>query len=159
MSRWNIAIVGNPLRAAQDAFEFAPGISVGRVTRARIAAEHGTSARADFADIKTLMSRRDAAVDLTGEVSGLDEAAIKRARRKELPGTGLLVLYPIDKTSRPAPAKKLRAPLDAEAHVIGVGLVFPEPTGADSEVSRYITADLSDVVLEEEDFSALEVDA
>jgi hypothetical protein len=158
LRRWNVAIVGNPLKDPVDSFEFAPGASVGRVTRARLAPEHGKSPRPDFADIKTLMSRRDAAVDLAGTVAGLDEQGIKEERTRQFPDTGLLVLYPIDKTSQPFPAKKLRAALDSEEHVIGVGLVFPKPGGQDSEVDGYISADLSGVVLEEEDWSAIEED-
>ncbi|WP_042434179.1 Z1 domain-containing protein [Streptacidiphilus anmyonensis] len=157
LTRWNVAIVGKPLKAAEDAFEFAPGTAVGRVTRARLAPELGKSPRADFADIKTLMSRRDAAVDLAGDVAKLDETAIMKERERQFPDNGLLVLYPIDRISQPSEAKrKQRAPLDAEEHVIGVGLVFPKPSGADSEVRGYVSADLSNVVLEEEDWSALD---
>jgi len=66
------------------------------------------------------------------------------------------VLYPIDRVSAPGPEKKLRAPLNAEEHVVGVGLVFPEPQHGDSTVEKYISADLSGVRLEDEDFSLLE---
>ncbi|NEB74379.1 Z1 domain-containing protein [Streptomyces sp. SID14478] len=152
LAKWNIAIVGTP---NGEEFAFAPGVSVGRGTRARLQLPDPTS---DFADIKTLMSRRDAAVDLAGDTAGLSEKAIKEERRRQFPDTGLLVLYPIDKVSNPSPAKKLRAPLDAEEHVIGVGLVFPEPWDKDSEVKKYVSADLSNVQIEEEDFSALESD-
>ncbi|MFD0507133.1 hypothetical protein ACFQ0G_38835 [Streptomyces chiangmaiensis] len=102
------------------------------------------------------MSRRDAAVDLAGEVGNLNEKSIMDARRKQLPDTGLLVLYPIDKVSEPGPEKKLRAPLNAEEHIIGVGLVFPEPRHGDSTVESYISADLSRVRIEDEDFSLLD---
>ncbi|MFF7362391.1 Z1 domain-containing protein [Streptomyces sp. NPDC008125] len=151
LRKWNIAIVGTPAGQGED-FEFAPGVSVGRVNRARL---DTTNATPHFADIKTLMSRRDAAVDLSGDTEGLTEKEITDERRKQLPDTGLLVLYPIDKVSAPHPSKKLRAPLNAETHVIGVGLVFPKPGDGDSEVRGYISADLSNVTIEEEDFSAL----
>ncbi|WP_370106424.1 Z1 domain-containing protein [Streptacidiphilus sp. BW17] len=159
LARWNVAIVGNPLEAHEEGFEFASGVAVGRVNRARLVPEPGKSVRADRADIKTLMSRRDAAVDLAGDVAKLDEHGIMEERKRQFPDTGLLVLYPIDRVSQPVPSKKLRAPLDAEEHVLGVGLVFPKPIGDDSEVSRYLSADLSQVVLEEEDYSALEEDS
>lgn len=152
LGRWNVALVGNP---DGDEFTFAPGVAVGRNLRARLQLPDPTS---DFADIKTLMSRRDAAIDLSGDISNLNEKAIKEERRRQLPDTGLLVLYPIDKRSEPSPSKNLRAALDAEEHVIGVGLVFPEPREGDSAVKRYISADLSNVELEEEDFSLLESD-
>jgi hypothetical protein len=110
----------------------------------------------EHADIKTLMSRRDAAVDLSGDVSKLKEEEIMRERKAQLPDTGLLILYPIDKTSAPNPPKPTRRPLNAEEHVIGVGLVFPEPRDGDSTVEKYISADLSGVSIEDEDLSLLE---
>ncbi|MEU1015964.1 Z1 domain-containing protein [Streptomyces sp. NPDC005898] len=150
--RWNIAIVGN--RAASDDtanFTFAPDVTVGRITRARL---HNLTGDPDFADIKTLMSRADAAVDLSDALRGWTEKEITDQRRKQLPDTGLIVLYPIDKDSRPSERREqFREPLGAEDHVIGVGLVFPE-TGDDSEVSwdgSYISADLSGIRLEDTD--------
>lgn len=151
LRRWNVAIVGNV--KAEDNFTFATGVTVGRNVRARLADSNPSP---DFADIKTLMSRRDAAVDLDGDTAKLTEKGIMDMRRAKLPDTGLLVLYPIDKASEPRPSKKLRAPLDAEEHVIGVGLVFPEPWDKDSEVEKYISADLSKVWIEEEDYSPLD---
>jgi hypothetical protein len=101
------------------------------------------------------MSRRDAAIDLTGDTRRFDEEQIKRARLDQLPETGLLVLYPIDRVSQPAPGRKSRAPLNADVDVIGVGLVFPQP-GVDSAVEwDYISADLSKIDIEVEDFTAL----
>lgn len=150
LRRWNVAIVGNP---GGDDFTFVPGVSVGRINRARLDMSNSDP---DFADIKTLMSRRDAAVDLAGEVGGLSEKGIMEERRKQLPDTGLLVLYPIDKWSEPSPAKKLRAPLNAEEHVIGVGLVFPEPRERDSTVEKHISADLSKLQIEDEDYDFLD---
>ncbi|MEU2148752.1 Z1 domain-containing protein [Streptomyces globisporus] len=152
LRRWNVAIVGTP--GKQDGnFAFTPQVTVGRVNRARLVLSNSAP---DFADIKTLMSRRDAAVDLAGDTAKLTEQEIMAERRKQLPDTGLLVLYPIDKVSEPSPTKKLRAPLDAEEHVIGVGMVFPTPRNGDSEVEGYISADLSNVSIEEEDYSAFD---
>lgn len=153
LRRWNIAIVGNPVTSDEENFEFAPGISVGRITRARL-----ITPESDYADIKTLMSRRDAAIDLAGETSKLQEKEITDERRGQLPDTGLLVLYPIDKVSQPSPAKKTRTALGAADHVIGVGLVFPLPEGEDSAVVDYVSADLSGIEIEEEDFSAVEAE-
>ncbi|WP_406352520.1 Z1 domain-containing protein [Streptomyces sp. NBC_00658] len=153
LGRWNVAIVGNP--KGENDFTFAPGVTVGRSIRARLAVANSAP---DFADIKTLMSRPDAAVDLDGDTAKLTEKGIMDLRREKLPDHGLLVLYPIDRVSEPRPSKKLRAPLNADEHVIGVGLVFPEPWDKDSEVERYISADLSNVWIEEEDYSLLDGD-
>ncbi|MEU6120941.1 Z1 domain-containing protein [Streptomyces sp. NPDC047123] len=151
LQRWNVAIIGNPTGADARNFAFAPDISVGRITRARL---KDPSEAPDFADIKTLMSRPDAAVDLTDVPRGLTEKEIKQERRAQLPDTGLLVLYPIDKDSRPSERRAdTREPLGAADHVIGVGLVFPEP-GQDSAVGwdgSYISADLSGLRLEDTD--------
>lgn len=128
-------------------------MTVGLNVRARLDLSNPTP---DFADIKTLMSRRDAAVDLIGDTATLPEEAIMDERRVQLPDTGLLVLYPIDKVSEPSPSKNRRVPLDAAEHVIGVGLVFPKPWDEDSTVKKYISADLSNVRIEDEDYSLLD---
>ncbi|MFJ6798761.1 Z1 domain-containing protein [Streptomyces sp. NPDC091268] len=153
LGRWNVAIIGNP--AGENDFTFIPGVAVGRNTRARLAVSNPSPGTAD---IKTLMSRRDAAVDLTGDTAKLTEKGIMDLRRVQAPDTGLLVLYPIDKVSEPSQSNKknLRAPLDAEEHVIGVGLVFPAPWGEDSAVEKYVSAKLPDLSIEDEDFSLLD---
>ncbi|MFC8921998.1 Z1 domain-containing protein [Cellulosimicrobium sp. NPDC057127] len=152
LRQWNIAVVGNPLNGS-NGFSFDENVTVGRVGRARIKTE-----REDFADIKTLMSRKDAAVDLPGDYSNATEKELMQARSVHAPSTGLLVLYPIDKDSKPATvrAAKTRENLAAEDHVIGVGIVFPEVTAGDDTAHSYIQADLSGVAIEDEDFSALE---
>lgn len=153
LRQWNIAVVGNPVGAEDRSFEFAPGIEVRRIIRARLEPR----AEPDVADIKTLMSRKDAAVDLTGETAKLREGEIRAERRRQLPDTGLLVLYPIDKISKPNPVKASRRALNAPEHVIGVGLVFPQPSGDDSTIEwDYVSADLSGVEIEEEDFSLVD---
>ncbi|WP_329554683.1 Z1 domain-containing protein [Streptomyces sp. NBC_00696] len=159
LRRWNIAIVGTPQGKPGNDFTFAPGVTVGRTVRSRLDV-------AGPADIKTLMSRRDAAVDLTGYKADWVEDDFRKQRRVQRPDTGLLILYPIDKKSAPAlraPAahpptsgRKQRVPLDAEEHVIGVALVFPEPSAGDSSVEGYVSADLSKISLEDEDYSFLD---
>ncbi|MEV6959724.1 Z1 domain-containing protein [Streptomyces sp. NPDC051207] len=148
LRRWNVAIIGKP---AAEPFYFAPNVAVGRVVRSRLDTNSGPGT----VDIKRLISTRDAAVDLDADVANLGEKAIMEARRAQLPDTGLLVLYPIDKTSAPEPGHKARKPLDAEEHVIGVYLVFPDPGHGDSTVQKYISADLSGVRIEDEDISGL----
>lgn len=159
LRRWNVAVVGTPQGRANNDFTFAPGVSVGRTIRSRLNV-------AGPADIKTLMSPRDAAVDLTGYKATWVEDDFRKQRRAQQPDTGLLVLYPIDKTSPPTPKKppvhasaqtrKERIALDAEEHVIGVALVFPEPSVADSSVESYVSANLSKIPLEDEDYSLLD---
>lgn len=157
LRQWNVAIVGNPVgRPDTRAFEFVPGVRSGHNTRARLR----KSVADGTVDIKTLMSRRDAAIDLTtaSSRSVLTEDEIKRGRQAQLPSTGLLVLYPIDKESPPNKKKHdLREPLGLEEDAIGVGLVFPVPKGEDSAVKwTYVSADLSKVDIEEEDLTGLD---
>ncbi|WP_338597165.1 Z1 domain-containing protein [Saccharopolyspora sp. SCSIO 74807] len=160
LGRWNIAIVGNTIDSPDTprAFEFAPDVAVGRVIRSGL-----TSGEQSSVDIKTLMSRRDAAVDLVGDVGSINERTIGDERRRQLPNTGLLVLYAIDKVSEPthkrAERPERRYTLNLPEHAIGVGLVFPKPSTEDSQVEwewNYVSADLSRVELEEEDLDALE---
>ncbi|MGW4354068.1 Z1 domain-containing protein [Nocardia sp. NPDC004582] len=156
LRRWNIAIIGNDPDSALDDFEFADGIVVKTIVRSRL----NTSAT-DYAYIKTLMSPRDAAIDLDGLRSNAEEAEIFAERAKQLPDTGLLVLYAIDKVSEPSRNKRTRTALNAEEHVIGVGLVFPNPVQGDTVVAyeaKYISADLSGIEPEEEDLSILEAE-
>ncbi|MFE0256456.1 Z1 domain-containing protein [Streptomyces sp. NPDC059010] len=131
LRQWNVAIIGKPATHPGETLTFAENITVGRIIRSRL---NVASQQPDFADIKTLMGARDAAIDLAGDINNLNEQTMRAARRQQLPHTGLLALYPIDKTSAPASAKTHRAPLNAEEHVIGVGLVFPHPTTTDSTV-------------------------
>lgn len=156
LRRWNVAIVGNDGKV--ETFPFAPGVETGLVIRARLK----TGEAPEHVDIKTLMSRRDAAIDLTGDIGKLSEKEIKAERRRQLPNTGLITLYAIDKTSTPLneKQKKSREPLDLPEHAIGVGLVFPRPgTDQDSEVEWYYVSANLPKDLEEEDLSAIEGEA
>jgi len=156
LGRWNVAVIGNTAGGGRpdDTFTFAQGIVVRRVTRSALE----KTSDASVVDIKTLMSRRDAAIDLDlSSVGGeLTEKEIKRLRRVQSPDTALLTLYPIDKDSVPEDRRKMRQALGLPEHAIGVGIVFPTPS-ADSEVEwDYVSADLSKVDIEEEDLSVLE---
>jgi hypothetical protein len=56
----------------------------------------------------------------------------------------MLLLYPISKDSQPAGKKRAeKTALDAEAHVIGLGFVFPPAVGASYGAQTYITVDPS----------------
>lgn len=153
LRQWNVALIGNK-DSALGTFRYAPGAAVGRVNRARLAPGDDP----DRVDIKTLMSRKDAAIDLKGSIAKLSEKDIKIERRKQLPDTGLITLYAIKKDSQPLYEKErqLREPLNLPEDAIGVGLVFPRPgIDEDSEVEwNYVSADLSNVEVEVEDEDA-----
>lgn len=156
--QWDIGIVGNRWKGATR-YRFSPAIEVGMVRRARL-----DKTPDDAADIKTLTSGRDEAIDIDveGGASTLSRDRIRKLRAEVRPDTGLLLLYPIDPVSQPANVKG-RAPLNApHAVVIGVAFVFPKPRDEDSAVEyEYYSADLSelaDLYIETEDLDALEGD-
>lgn len=153
---WNVAIIGGS--AGKDApkeFTFADEFTVRMVTRSALDGDDP-----DFVDIKTLMSRRDAAIDLdVSSVKGeVTEKLIKALRTQQSPGTALLTLYAIDKDSEPVDRRAdKRRSLNAAEDVIGVGLVLPEPTSDDSAVEwNSVSTNLANVHIEEEDLSALD---
>jgi hypothetical protein len=133
------------------------GLSVesGCINRARLKVVGG----ATYADIKTLMSRNDRVIDLgipTSELSG-DISIADLARMRNLPshggrgnGTGLLLLYPVSRNSRPVRGNaSTREDLRADDHIIGVGLVFPESRSRSAHV-EYVTADVAAMSVEVE---------
>jgi hypothetical protein len=130
------------------------------INRARLSVIGGSS----YADIKALMSTPDRAIDLTIASDDLPQTADGIARLRNIPaeggrgdGSGLVLLYPVSKDSVPArpggtPTKsgRVREPLNAIVHLIGVGLVFPVSRNASAKVDYY-TADIRDLGVEEPD--------
>ncbi|MGV9710017.1 Z1 domain-containing protein [Gordonia sp. NPDC003424] len=155
LKEWNVVLTNN--RGAPSEYRVPNSdVVVGTAVRSRLK-------KSDVVDIKTLMSRKDAALDLADadtRIVGLDENGIRDLRSSKAPGVGLLVLYVIDKDSTPseARAEKSREPLGAPDHLIGVGVVFPPVDGQDSTV-EYVSADLSGVELEELDPDSVEASA
>jgi hypothetical protein len=157
LETWNVAVVsgkGPPV-------DFG-GLQVNTVSRSRL-----NDNDPERADIKTLMSKEDRALDLDislGEARRLGEGQLI-ARRNEDPvmrHRGLLVLYPIDPTSLPdknyeGPAQPPRIPLDAVGTVAGIGIVFPGDVLTTAVQASYVAVDLTDVETEDID-EALTVD-
>lgn len=113
---------------------------------------------ADEADIKALMSKQDRAIDLSvteAELAKMNNGQLARLRNSPAhggsgDGSGLVLLYPIARNSAPATkaSERVREPLDAVEHVLGVGLVFPEAQTTEGR-QTYVTADLRGMVVEE----------
>ncbi|GID28931.1 Z1 domain-containing protein [Paractinoplanes brasiliensis] len=173
---WNVAVVGNRPRDVGKTVNLPDGRKVGLVMRTRTAASRGD----DIADIRTLTGPRDEGLDLALDPNeSVNRTKLKRERSKQQPERGLVLLYPIDAKSTPAPVQQRtaegvskparqqdRAPLAAPGEVVwGVALVFPDPSkGQDVLVEYdYVAADLSKVFPtatdeEPEDVSVFEQD-
>lgn len=96
------------------------------------------------ANIKGLMSLRDRVADLPpDEVSRArptTNTACRDLRHRLAEGRGLLLVYGVSANSIPLRAgaeTNSRRPMQAEEHLIGVGLVFPETLGTDVQDADY----------------------
>ncbi len=119
----------------------------GCINRARMNVVGG----ATYADIKALMSQIDRVIDLdvtSDDLRGLNLGEVARLRNAPERGgrgdeTGLLLLYPVSKDSRPVRGSLVtREELRAVEHVLGVGLVFPESQSHTAKVD-YVTANVA----------------
>lgn len=157
---WNVGIISQQHESSLGSIDLGLSEQVPLINRSKLRMR---GAGDEHANIKALMSRVDRVADLfnlSAEKLRGDDDALQDIRNDQLNGVskvGLLLLYPISKDSRPErpPASgkvASRAPLDAVEHIIGVGLVFPDAQqGQDTPVS-YMSADLSGVPQEEEDW-------
>ena len=133
LNTWNVGIV-EPGRGPVSAEPLGAAATVRMVNRARLTGSNS------YADIKALMSKRDLLFDCreddpTG--TGWDE--LKAARIGAIGEVPLLLLYPIDRASRPMRESKVRATLDAAFDVIGYGIVFP---GSVTEGGNFVSVQL-----------------
>ncbi len=156
LGRWSVGVVGNSQPSADTKrCDLGSGVDVRMVRRSRLS-NSGEGPNDPVADIKTLSSRRDEALDLRGDRPSTRKGLVE-LRKTQRPDEGLLLLYPIEPASDTG--KKGRLPLNAPTDdvVMGVAIVFPEPRTKDSDVAYY-SADLSKVPREVEDLSVLDQD-
>ncbi|WP_018950961.1 Z1 domain-containing protein [Thioalkalivibrio sp. AKL12] len=136
LARWNVAVVMPSSGEVADK-PLGPLIAPRMLNRAAL-----PDAPEDCTDIKALMSRRDILVDVDQPPAGVENnwRAFKQYRAGKQGGQGfpLLLLYPINRDSRPTRDSN-RQPLSAVDHVLGMGLVFPEAPGGFT--GHYITVD------------------
>jgi len=102
----------------------------------------------EYAHIGVLMSRGDIGADLQrldAETKNASSQSLREMRQQDIPSKGLLLIYPISKDSQPAGTKKReeKVALDAMAHVIGLGFVFPPAVGESFGAQTYVTVDPS----------------
>ena len=133
LDSWSVGIV----EAAQGRLCAEPLGSAGMVravTRARLADSPSV------ADIKALMSKRDLLFDCGADVP--NDAGWGQLKAKRIEAVGhvpLLLLYPIDRTSRPKRQSNVRVALDAAFDVLGLGIVFP---GSVTEGAKFVSVKL-----------------
>lgn len=147
--RFNVAIMGRSSDSDYlGAIDLGTGSEIGCINRARLL-QIGSNT---YADIKALMSRNDRVIDLhlpegilnaDTKPAELAKYRSSRARGGYGDGSGLLLLYPVSRDSRPVRGSaKTRENLDAVEHIVGVGFVFPESRSTRANV-KYVTADVA----------------
>lgn len=147
LTHFRVAIMSRESeRADLGSVDLGLGSPVACINRSRLKSLGGST----YADVKALMSKVDRAIDLSipaDELDGLNQGEIARLRNAPEnggrgDGSGLLLLYPVSKDSRPMRASATtREELHAVADVIGVGLVFPESQSRKAGVN-YMTANI-----------------
>jgi len=137
---WNVGIVESG-RGDPSELELGPAGILKTVNRARL--DDGKAP----ADIKALMSKSDLKFDWTSDPpADGDWDDLKLQRRKAVGEVPLLLLYPIDRNSKPERESKVRVPLDAAADVLGYGIVFP---GSVTDGADFVSVDLQPISADE----------
>ncbi len=147
--RFNIAVMGRSSDSEYlGSVQLGLGGETGCINRAKLQEIGG----ATYADIKALMSRHDRVIDiripegrLTADTKPSELSTFRSppAAGGYGDGSGLILLYPVSKDSRPVRGSmKTRKPLRAAEHLVGVGLVFPESASRRANV-EYVTADIA----------------
>lgn len=156
LHRWNVGIVSRQAAHDDAMLNLGGNIEVPLLTRSRL--RIGSE---QYANLGVIMSKEDRVADLD-----LSRAEVRQKSEGELQalrpaGTGLLLLYPIDKDSQPRSERPgttgRRAPLEAAEHLIGVGLVFPRAKSLTPVT--YMTVDLSGIRREEVEYIDEEADS
>lgn len=136
--RWNVAISSGSLEKATFGTH-----EINFVNRAPLADDNPT-----IADIGTLMTPRDLIIDLSDDIKREakfrqeergpfkeHEMKLLRMKSNEAADRGLIVLYPIDRYSKPTQtrARNLRRDMEAMHHILGLGIVFPQDQSTDAK--------------------------
>lgn len=140
LTRWNIAV-----RSGQRSSQDFGGYEIPFVNRAPL------KDPSTIADVGTLMTPQDLVIDMpemsTKEAKSHTEAELKLKRldSNNTKDNGLLVLYPIDKDSRPTTkkAEAVRYDMEAPRDILGIGIVFPQDNLSDSEKASVRSTHLS----------------
>ncbi|MEU5525492.1 Z1 domain-containing protein [Micromonospora chersina] len=159
LATWSVAVViGEGPEATLG------GLNVKYSVRSRL-----NDGQGERADIKTLMSKQDRALDLgltLAEARAQSESELVKLRNNNpvCRDRGLIVLYLIEPLSEPVNPKQgteeaspLRTALCAVEPVVGMGITFPGDVRTKSIQASHVAVDLTDVESENVD-EALDVD-
>jgi hypothetical protein len=139
LAEWSVAII-EP--ASGELSEMALG-SAGSITMVKRSRLDGTG----DADIKALMSKQDILSDCSNTAAGnssWDE--LKEIRRRTVGDVPLLLLYTIDRLSKPSRDGTVRRPLNAGYDVLAYGIIFP---GSVTESGTYVSVELKSLSAED----------
>jgi len=134
LEKWRVVIMAGPNGEKVDL----PGIGeVGTVIRSRLAATDD-----DIANIRILTSADDrtAGIDWAAGEAAPKGADLVVERSNRHPDEGILRLYFLDRTSKPAESTKTRAALDAAGIVTGISIDFPKSSNPDRSIGYMIAA-------------------
>lgn len=120
LQNWNLAIMGRQPPSQQLHLGLTNPSPL--ITRSKLA----RNSTGDLAVIGTLMSKPDRVADLVPASAVRPSTTDKELQAiRDADGRGLLLLYPIDKDSKPKAEAKHRISLDAAGHLLGVAFSFP----------------------------------
>lgn len=147
LTSWSVAAV-----IGEGADVHLGGLKIKYAVRSRLLPD----TKQERADIKTLMSKQDRALDLdltVAEARAMSEGELVAVRNRDPVNhdRGLLVIYLIDQVSEPDSARadkattNKRQALDAVAPVVGMGITFPGDVTTKTVQASHVAVDLSDV--------------
>lgn len=120
LPEWNVGVLSPTLASSPSSGKLLGVLgNVPLFRRSRL-----TGSGSTFADIKALMSKQDILVDAETRPEPLKNVSWTNLKRYR-PAVPLLLLYPIDRESRPQRKSDKRTTLDAVDDLIGIGIVFP----------------------------------
>jgi hypothetical protein len=122
MPHWNVGIIQTS-GLNSSTCNLGPLTNLAKLVRSRLRLPED-----EFADIKALMSRQDILIDVDKPDLVLKELDWNKAKQ-ERPSIPLLLLYPIDATSKAKDGSINRVDLNAVDDLLGIGLVFPGERG------------------------------
>jgi hypothetical protein len=135
---WNVVVAGNAPDGKRD--WNVPGGTVGRVDRTRMVARSRPGVSVSVGVL------RDPA-DLLADSRAEEQSAEKPTRDNitelrtegEVGRVPQLLLYLIDRNSKPSPDRKDRAPLKAPAHIVGISIWLPESGRQSGQFATHLT--------------------